>query len=204
MEHIKKFLDKKNSNDTYKQLKGMKEWEKVKYGRGYLPRLVCRASHNSDQLWIIMKDIVSSIEKKWNCQVEGLWGNWYRDGKDYTPDHKDQYGCDIYCLSLGGSRRVRFRNDESNKLSYITTSNGDLYYFTEEFDNTHQHSVPKTTSSFYQDERISIVFFTKKKPKIEIIYLTEEELIDLTEEELIDLSEEELIDFVKQLSLSVN
>jgi alkylated DNA repair dioxygenase AlkB len=182
MQHTKKFVN--NPSDYLKKLKKLDGWKHMTWKTGRkLPRLTYRVESNDDPMMDILKPIITLIEKKNICHIEGVWGNWYRNGNDYCPDHKDDYGTDIYCLSFGGTRRVRFRNDKTNKLSYITVSSGDCYSFTTKFDATHKHSVPKTKASEYANkERISIVLFTKPKPKSkQLIAITNPYIIPINE-----------------------
>lgn len=165
MQHHKAFV--KDPSSYIQKLKALSGWEKRQWGAGRtLPRLVYQPNSSSDQIYAIIGSLVSKIETMSNSKVEGIWGNWYRNGNDYCPDHKDNYGTDIYCISFGGTRRVRFRNDKTNKLMYITVKSGDCYHFTSEFDSKHTHSVPKTKDKSYCDkDRFSIVFFTTPKAK---------------------------------------
>ena len=90
--------------------------------------------------------------------IDGIWCNQYSDGKSWTPYHKDNYDCNVYCICLGATRTVAFKPDSGGAATKIQTKSGDMYVFTPAVDKKYKHSVPKTTAAGI-GERISIVLF---------------------------------------------
>lgn len=152
------FLD--NPSAWMTKLKTLKSWQEAKWGKSKVS--LCRLVTNADDLYDMMKPLIRMIQSNTGDVITGVWGNWYRDGNDYAPYHRDNYSCKLYTLSLGGSRFLNFKpNEKGGKLTKILVNGGDLYSFTPEIDSTHKHSVPKTKK--YTDERISILLFTASK-----------------------------------------
>lgn len=141
-------------------------FQSVKWGsRGHvLPRKIAQFTYEE-----IMDDLeqMPTLETIINlfCTQVGVnpsrlafWFNLYEDGKHYTPYHRDSYGCTVYTISFGGSRTF-LAKDEGGQVERYILNDGDLMIFDEEWDRTHTHSVPKSTTQ--QEPRISMVIFVK-------------------------------------------
>jgi alkylated DNA repair dioxygenase AlkB len=144
----------------YEDLTKSIPWRKMTWGRGReLPRMIFHYDNNHSEI----NKLIKLIEDTFVCEVSGVFMNYYRDGKDYTPEHRDEYdGDDVYTLSLGASRKFYFistqENTKGEKLNY-TLNNGDLIYFGANINRNYKHSLPKQVS--VKEGRISIVFFGK-------------------------------------------
>jgi alkylated DNA repair dioxygenase AlkB len=154
-EHFKQVISIEDSNEYMKRLSKDIPWGKIKWGRGYLPRLVYRVEGDEPAP---IKKLITHTEDFFKCSVSGVWCNYYRSGNDYTPPHQDNYKSHVITYSFGGTRRFVCQNlYTKQKKNYILNS-GDVFVFSPEFDNLHNHSIPKTKKLV--DPRISIVLFT--------------------------------------------
>lgn len=69
-------------------------------------------------------------------------------------------GVNVYCICLGATRAVNFKEAASGKVTKLVTKSGDMYVFTPEVDRAYRHAVPKTTAQDCKDNaRISVVMF---------------------------------------------
>ncbi len=154
--HIPKYLSDEQATDYFHMLEEHLPWQTVQWSTGRnLPRLVC--SYEVGSL-VSLDQLIELIEKAFNVSVEGVWCNFYRDGNDYTPPHKDSYNTDVYTLSLGGTRNCVFTKDADANRSVYALQSGDILFFDQATNAQYKHSIPK--SSAVNDPRISVVFFT--------------------------------------------
>lgn len=158
--HETRFLSEKRERFFFKKCLKYIPFDKVKWGRsGFLPRM-CYRYDDVDAFRALGKtatSIVSRIERRIGSACIGVWCNYYRDGSDYTPEHKDSYESTVAVLSLGGTRHLNTRDDATKELTKHVIDGGDLYFFDKTFNDTHTHSVPKSKSM--NEPRISLVFF---------------------------------------------
>jgi len=117
----------------------------------------------------IFTELIYELEK--SCRdngspvtVEGgIFCNLYRDGDDYCPYHKDQYGCDVWTLSLGSTRDFLVKKDGTGtRADSWTLKSGDMYFMSKNLHKDHRHSIPVRKGR--PGSRISIVFFTRPGP----------------------------------------
>lgn len=107
----------------------------------------------------IISNMVYELQSRLRVVVRGVFLNLYKDGNDYCPYHKDQYGTDVYTISLGETRDLLIKSDaKGSRAMKITLESGDLYYMPKELHVDHKHSVPKRKNA--TGTRISVVFFT--------------------------------------------
>jgi len=155
VEHLKQALLPEECVDYMKRLKKQVPWQKMKWGRGYLPRLIYRVDGGIPEP---IQDLITYTEASFECSVRGVWCNYYQSGNDYTPPHQDNYGSYVITYSFGSSRRFVCQNLNTAKKTEYMLNSGDIFVFSPEFDKMHKHSIPKTTKLV--DPRISIVLFT--------------------------------------------
>lgn len=152
-EHVKKAFEFDLTDILVKNI----EWKHVKWSTNrYLPRLV--ASISISELTERVPEIIevlSYIREKYKI-VDSVWMNYYRDGSDYTPYHRDSYNCTVLCVSFGAPRIFKIK-DSMGKEQPFTLENGDIFVFDKPFNDTHQHCIAKTAKRV--GPRISLVFF---------------------------------------------
>jgi alkylated DNA repair dioxygenase AlkB len=109
----------------------------------------------------ILLSLQIHLQDTYNVRVDnGIFLNLYKDGEDYCPYHRDQYGKDVYTISLGATRDLLLKPDEKGKeTEKYTLKSGDMYYMANELHKTHRHSIPKRKNM--NQTRISVVFFTR-------------------------------------------
>lgn len=108
-------------------------------------------------------EIIKKISIDFNIEVIETRLNYYSNGNDWKPAHKDRHATyeglkENYTLglSLGGSRELEFTHESSNHKFRFPQNNGDIFGFTKEVNEKFLHGVPKCTSS---DDRISIIIW---------------------------------------------
>lgn len=157
LQYYPKILNDDYAKDLLQILKIVIPFQKIKWSTNkYLPRLVYRYDDSHERLEPL-EILKNMMETQFNIKISGIFCNYYADGNDYTPLHKDSYNCDVLTLSLGGCRRFQLVHDETkNKIEY-NLENGDVIFFTQEVNDKYKHTILKTTKVV--DERISLVFF---------------------------------------------
>lgn len=134
-------------------------WREVYWKTGTkLPRLV--SSMTVEELIDYVPEVIAIIDNVTNVigPVISCWLNYYRDGNDYTPYHKDDYeGVRILNISFGGVRRFSYKPCNGGETVSYDMSNGDCIMFDNEFNQHYMHSVTKTKKQC--SPRVSIVLF---------------------------------------------
>lgn len=137
-------------------------WEQVKWGRTgrFLPRKVCSIS--PDELIELVPELIEAMTfvSESYGRIHSVWMNLYESGSDYCPYHRDNYNCNVTTLSFGGIREFRIKDKDGIETKF-QLENGDIFMFDQEFNNTYQHSIVKTTKKC--SPRVSIVFFSGKQ-----------------------------------------
>jgi len=130
-------------------------WEEVEWAANRtLPRKVCKPQRGENAA---IDHLILLIEEIFETTAIGIWCNWYRSGKDWTPEHQDQYEAHVFTYSFGASRNFYFKSLETGLLTEYLLEDGDLMYFSPEHDANHKHCVPRSAED---GDRISIVIFT--------------------------------------------
>lgn len=155
--HIKDTFEEEESLEFFARLQKDVPWQTVQWRTNRnLPRLVHRIEDfaNAPE---VLKELAIIAEAQFQCIVTAGWCNLYRQGSDYTPPHQDNYEKYVITYSFGSSRRfICERIDDRTRMEF-ELENGDVFYFSPEFDRKHKHSIPKTMKTV--GPRISIVFF---------------------------------------------
>lgn len=163
--HLAKLVTSKDADEYLSILDSTVPWTKMKWGRSNLPRDIFRYDDFGSGKVEILEDLAIFCEAAFECRVKSAWCNRYNDGADYTPFHQDQYNSHVITFSFGGARRFICKNISTQKKREYLLGHGDVFYFSPEFDNTHQHSIAKTAKAV--DSRISIVLFCSKPYNLE-------------------------------------
>lgn len=124
-------------------------------GKDYFHRSIYR--YDLNQNIEEMDELINVIEQNIYRKVEGVFCNLYKNGSDYAPYHRDDYGCDIVSLSLGATRKFYFKNDETKIVKEYQLKNGDLFYFPLEINKNYKHSIPVQKNII--EPRINITCF---------------------------------------------
>lgn len=137
-------------------------WQVLKWGPRQvpLPRLCAYAVENHEIGRLVTQWISNFFRQTMGieCLISGIFGNRYRNGNDYLPDHRDAYGDDVHVVSLsfGATRLFRF-----SKGGVVTPKfyleNGDIIIFSPQQNVTHTHGIPKQKQ--ITDERINLTLF---------------------------------------------
>lgn len=137
-------------------------WQEVIWGRTgrKLPRLTYKPS--IPELFELIPEMTEVIATLCNnlqrpsIKLHGCWLNYYRNGHDYTPFHRDSYDADIVLISFGATRTFAIK-DNNGTATGLPLNNGDVLIFDKEFDANHKHALLKETK--VTEPRVSIVLF---------------------------------------------
>lgn len=151
------------SKGFYERLKNEVQWETIQWTRGPLPRLCAR----SVQLTSVGSTIVSWLQnfflEQLGCdmQVVDVFGNFYRNGNDYLPQHRDNYdvqGVELHVVSIsfGASRHFDFKSGTKLIKSYQLEA-GDVIVFDPHMNKKYTHGISKSTT--LKEGRINLTCF---------------------------------------------
>lgn len=154
--HTPKFLNTTEAETGLEVLQACIPWEQFPIAPN--SRRVYRWRPGTCDADGLLLQLQYRLEATEGVHVHGIFLNLYENGNDYCPYHKDQYGTDVYTISLGASRDLLIKPDHLGQTIKITLNSGDLYYMPKSLHIGHKHSIPKRTGVF--KPRISIVFFT--------------------------------------------
>lgn len=152
-----KLLDSEFANYTMSVLVNGLNW--TTFALAPKSRLVCGPIHfgsTRSEADLVLLQLIEMLQIQCHRKVVGIFVNYYRDGKDYCPYHRDTYGLDTYTLSLGASRDFLLKPDNGGATIKVKLDPGDLYYMPNSVHLTHKHSIPKRAGA---GPRVSILFF---------------------------------------------
>lgn len=145
--HVPLFLE--NAEELFSIILQKTDWIKI----DYFKRHVSRYAGNMKELNSILSDIASQFSRT----VTGAFLNYYENGNEYAPYHADKYNCDTCLISLGATRILRYKeNNTKTNVDYVLNS-GDLLFIPNEMNNNYKHSLLKTKK--VDKARISILVF---------------------------------------------
>ncbi len=158
VEHYKACFTSEECKVYFTQLNTEIPWQYVKWRTGRnLPRRIYKPT--TIGIPPVLFNLRKEVEDMLECRVLNIWCNHYNSGLEYTPPHQDQYGAHVVTVSFGATRRCVTENILTNQKVEYLLEDGDIFYFSPEYDAHHRHSIPKTTTKGV-GPRISIVFFT--------------------------------------------
>lgn len=106
---------------------------------------------------VVQHEVIKALEKGLSqvclsfdtIEVEGIYLNYYRDGKDYCPNHKHNDSKQMI-LSLGAVRKLNIRINE--KMEHFQLQSGSVLFFGDQ-----EHGM--TSQQSINESRISVVLF---------------------------------------------
>lgn len=116
----------------------------------------------TESLRILLDFVQNNYSNNLNCCLL----NYYKDGSDYISWHSDdEFIFDskepIVTVSVGGLRRFKIRPILNHlDVAEYDSGHGDIIVMPPGFQQTHQHSIPKTSK--YVDPRLSFTFRSYK------------------------------------------
>lgn len=144
---IPKFLDDKP--DRFQNIVTQTNWNKINYYK----RHISHYEFDCEEI----NNILQTVSAHFSRNVEGVFLNYYKDGNEYAPYHKDNYGCDVCLISLGTTRILRFKHDTTKENTDLILEDGTLLFIPNEIHSTYKHSLLKRTK--LTEPRISILMF---------------------------------------------
>lgn len=139
-----------NTDILFEQLQKQVLWKQIPWKNGtFLPRLCCHSVEQfavGDMLKTWLEDFFFCTMNV-KCTVTNIFGNKYRNGQDYLPDHRDQYNYDgkqlhVVSLSFGATRLFRFSNNGVLQPKYYL-HDGDIILFSPTQNKNTKHGIPK-------------------------------------------------------------
>lgn len=135
----------------YERLRTEVRWAPKMWTNGPLPRLCCHSVQEYPVGAIVVKWLQNFFQVNLGCKMELLdvFGNYYRNGNDYLPQHPDDYsrpGVEVHVVSIsfGTKRRFTFNNGRRGKVvaSYALES-GDVIVFDPYMNKHYTHGIAK-------------------------------------------------------------
>ena len=127
--------------------------------------------HDDPSFSSIFNLIVDKMAKHFNVEVIQTRLNYYKDGSDWKPMHKDRHaygdGNDkiredfTMGASFGFSRNIDFIHEESNLKFSFPQNNGDIFAFNSDINKKFLHGIPKVSKPI--GERFSIIAWGRQK-----------------------------------------
>jgi len=154
-----------DASQIFEQLQKL-PWQEVIWGKTgrKLPRLCMGGVEGTKAGRMIQKWVQDFFLETMNirCDVMGIFGNHYRTGNDWLPDHKDSYDSNgvklhVVSLSFGATRNFRFIGGGSNKDHTFQLSEGDIIIFSPEQNLKAKHGIPKQPA--VKQARINLTCF---------------------------------------------
>jgi hypothetical protein len=136
-----------NSKELFDTIMRQTEWTPM------FKRNICHYEHSITEL----NNVLVKIENHFSRQIIGCFMNYYETGKDHAPYHADKYGCDVCLLSLGTTRILRYKKNETNEKTDFTLNSGDLLFIPNEINNNYKHSLLQRKK--INTPRISLLIF---------------------------------------------
>lgn len=159
MEHKPGYIGKDRADALYHVLSALVPWKR--FAPSPKSRQVYRwspdVSSGLPDLDGILTGLVDTLQIDRQVMVQGVFLNYYQNGKDYCPYHRDTYGTDVYTLSLGDTRDFMLKKDGPGRATSYTLRSGDLYLMKKDLHRDHRHSIPVRKGR--KNGRISVVFF---------------------------------------------
>jgi alkylated DNA repair dioxygenase AlkB len=101
------------------------------------------AWHVSERGQFLSLDMaISVVELFLNRKVRGAFVNYYENGEHKTGEHTDPYGCDIAGLSLGATRDLYFRHNQTKEKTNYVLNSGDIMVMMQSVNTNYKHAVP--------------------------------------------------------------
>lgn len=165
--HIQNGIE--NADDWFARLQNELKWEEIVWGptNRKLPRLCSNRVERTKIGQEITQWLIKFLYMNFGITtvgVAGIFGNNYRNGDDYLPMHKDQYGnLHVISLSFGAKRRFKFWNaTDGNEISY-DLEHGDIIFFGNEMHTKYKHGISKEKN--VKTQRINLTFFVQYHDK---------------------------------------
>lgn len=149
--------------EFYPRLRDEVEWQIKQWRNRPLPRL-CKHS--------VQQTPVGATIVRWlevfchnnlgvRVRVHDVFGNYYRTGTDYLPQHRDAYSTPempihVISISFGASRRFTFQEGSTVAASMMLES-GDVIIFDPYMNQNYTHGIAKTSS--LKEGRINLTCF---------------------------------------------
>lgn len=158
IEHIKSFFTLSETGWWTQYLIEHLRWEQYPFTS---KRLAYRMEPEvfSDQ--VIQTILISSIKAVSDLRgkplnIQGVFFNYYRNGNDETPYHRDSYGTTVVTVSFGVTRDFLMKPDSGPTQKYIL-EHGDIFVFDKDDNSKYRHSLP--VRKRVTEPRISVVIF---------------------------------------------
>lgn len=176
--HFVGVIDENLRKWYFNELNSQVNWKTIKWSTGNnLPRLCCHSIEDYEIGEILKTWIQNFFHTKLGvtCEIINIFGNKYRNGEDYLPDHRDDYeipsvkindnditpngkiGLHVVSLSFGATRLFRFKQNNQVVTPKFYLSDGDMIIFSPNQNKNYTHGIPKQKQ--ITEERINLTCF---------------------------------------------
>lgn len=107
----------------------------------------------------VLEEIILTVEELHKAKSLFAWCNLYRDGSDLIDWHQDQYGGHLTTVSLGIDRMFQMKKLDTDEITEVKLSHGDVYTWGSEIDSLYEHRIPPAIG--LKGERIAVVIWTQ-------------------------------------------
>ena len=112
------------------------------------PRLGAQLKYPAKGSPAIVNSMAAALGERYCEDLNSVWVNYYRDGRDSVAWHSDRIGLDpadslVAIVSLGGPRRFLLRPKGGGRSRAFTLASGDLLVMGGACQQSWEHSVPK-------------------------------------------------------------
>lgn len=158
MEHIKSFLEHKDSQKYFQKLKTQVMWAQV--DTPSIPQTTCgygeleRACYRCQ----VLEELIFLLEEVFETRIVGAKCFFFKNGDEYWDFSRFFRGNHTFFLSFGHPRKIAFRERESPEGKIITMNSGDLFYTSMKANSKYERSCLREPTII--QPRIEIVFFS--------------------------------------------
>lgn len=163
--HTSKFVSPNTAAILYNLLRENIIWKRFAPSpkSRWVDRWSLKGGTNSAELDFLIECIMAQIHESWPVIIDpdAVFLNYYKDGNDYCPYHRDTYSAHIFTVSLGTTRDILIKANGPGRADKITLESGDLYFMSHQMQADYQHMIPKRKN--VSGGRISLVFFARTR-----------------------------------------
>jgi len=151
------------ATEFFDRLESEVDWKTIQWRVRALPRLCCHSMQQFPVGQAVANWVSVFCAQNLGVQVhiKDIFGNYYRNGDDYLPHHRDNYSTNgeavhVISLSFGASRRFTFKKG-GKVVESMPLDAGDMVIFDPYMNENYTHGIAKTPS--LKEGRINLTCF---------------------------------------------
>ena len=147
-------------NQLQKEIEENKDYDFVDWSK--------HKKHENPEFSPTFNDVIEKLKTHFNVEVFATRLNYYRDGNDSKPFHRDRHNYNsagqkedfTMGVSFGASRTLEFLHEQSDNKFSFPQNNGDIFAFNSSINEKFLHGVPKVHKP--TGPRFSIIAWGKR------------------------------------------